>query len=270
MNPEKIHIVFGEHAKNTLLASHDMQVHIDDVISLNDDLRIGPIANLGELSHRKERQHWFNSSIPCPRDAEKLSANVAEDVEKIQHIKDTLIHTPEIFIWCGRTTFDRLATARLVCELKAYSGQLIVTDIPEVKFKSRAGHTYIPTCLSAMPPDEVHLIFKYFKNLEEKACKKWMDTWSRLEKENELVRVTPSNGTITSKAPSYFDEKLLSHCTKDFVKAARVVGESLVDIGFEAGDAMLNWRLIHLVQMKKLEFEGELNCLGAYKVKCLP
>ena len=48
MSSKKIHIVFGKSAKNTLLSSKEMSNRIDAVISLNDDLSVGPIFNLGK------------------------------------------------------------------------------------------------------------------------------------------------------------------------------------------------------------------------------
>jgi hypothetical protein len=267
MESKRIHVVFGESAKWTLLSSKEMTGLMELVITLNDDLRVGPIVNLGKSDSGFERQDWLTSTMLCQEDAEYLSSNVTRDFDKIQSIKDELKNKAEIYIWCGRTTSDRLSTARLVFELQDSFNHFIITDVPNIKIKSKFGHSYVPECLRVMNPEEVHLIKKYFKKINEKECENWVSIWTRLINENGLVRVAQTNGVIESKEISYFDGVLLSKCTTDFSMAARVVGESLVDIGFEASDITLNWRLVHLAQSKELEFEGKLNCLREYKVK---
>ncbi|WP_200978331.1 DUF3658 domain-containing protein [Echinicola sp. 20G] len=267
MASERIHIVFGESAKSILLASNEMSELIDSVVSLNDDLRLGPITNLEKSDSRFRRQDWLTSTLPCQEDAEYLSSNVAGDFEKIQNIREELKNKPEIFIWSGRATLDRLATARLVYELRDFYTHLIITDLPNIKIKSKFGHSYVPDSLVVMHPEDVHLLSKYFRKITKEECEEWTSMWIRLANENGLVRAAQTMGEIESKEVVYFDEILLSKCTENFLKAARVVGETLVDIGFEASDKTLNWRLIHLAKIKELNFEGKLNCLREYKVK---
>ena len=56
-----------------------------------------------------------------------------------------------------------------------------------------------------------------------------------------------SLGAILHKPVSYFDPILLSRSNDQFMKAARVIGHSLVDMDFSVGDGYLNWRLKELV-----------------------
>lgn len=43
------------------------------------------------------------------------------------------------------------------------------------------------------------------------------------------------------------DRWVLSRSNEQFMKAARVIGHSLVDMDFSVGDGYLNWRLKELV-----------------------
>ena len=267
MSSNKIHIVFGVSAKNTLLSSKEMSDRIDAVISLNDDLRVGPIFNLGKSDSRLKRQDWLTSTMPCQEVAASLGSDVSSDFDTIQNIKAHINNKTEIFIWCGRTTSDRLATARLVYELQDAFEHLRITDIPNITIQSKFGHNYPPKCLGVMNPEEVHLITEYFKKITKQECDMWSSIWTRLENETGLIRVGKANGKIESEDVSYFDELLLSNCKEHFLQASRIVGETLIDIGFEASDSTLNWRLVCLAKNKKLEFEGKLNGLNEYKVK---
>ncbi|RNI25953.1 DUF3658 domain-containing protein [Rufibacter latericius] len=258
MASEKIHIVFGETAELTLLSIKEMTADVDSVVSLNDDLRVGPI-NLGSLDGRVERQNWVTSNLPCKEDAAYLRSYVTGDFDKIQSIRDNSKDKAEIYIWCGRTTSERLATARLVFELQGYFSNLTIADIPK--------NGNIAESLSVMNPEQVHLIHKYFKKTDQEEYGKWVTMWARLKSENSLMRVARADGVIESKEVSYFDDTLLSHCKEELLKAARIVGESLVDIWFEASDSTLNWRLVQLVKSGELEVDGKLNCLREYKVK---
>lgn len=269
MNSGSIHVVFGDSARLTLLSSQEMAPHLDSVISLNDDLRVGPIVNLSQSNSIIDRQSWLTQNNPCLIEREYFCSNVSMDIQKIQNLRAKLKKDKKIYIWCGRRTLDLLGTARLIFELENHFESLVITDIPEIKIRSKFGHDYIPECLGVMNPEEVHLIEKYFRSLNEQDCKSWVKLWTRLMSENKALRISSTDSLIESVEESYFDTTLLSNCTNQFLNSARVIGKTLFDIQFEASDSTLNWRLVHLAKSKRLNFTDKLNCMREYMVKTL-
>ena len=269
MNSDSIHVVFGDSARKTLISSQEIAPHLDSVISLNDDLRVGPIVNLPQSNSIVERQSWLTQTNSCLIQREYFCSNISKDIQKIQDLRAELKKEKKIYIWCGRTTLDRVATARLVFELENHFESLVITDIPEIKIRSKFGHDYIPEHLGVMNPEEIHLIQKYFKSMTVQDCKSWINLWTRLMRENKTLRISSTDSIIESVEESYFDNTLLSNCTNQFLNAARVIGITLFDIKFEASDSTLNWRLVRLAENKRLNFTGKLNCIRDYMVKTL-
>ncbi|WP_215225735.1 DUF3658 domain-containing protein [Echinicola shivajiensis] len=118
-----------------------------------------------------------------------------------------------------------------------------------------------------MNSEEIPLIIKYFKKIDESAKIRWIELWNRLCEEGKNLRTLDNEAKIISTADDFFDQFLLNNCSGKLTKAARIIGLTLLDIDFNASDAVLNWRLIHLVQDKRLLFKGNLEMMRDYSVK---
>ena len=59
----------------------------------------------------------------------------------------------------------------------------------------------------------------------------------------------------------------MSFCSNEFQKSARIIGGTLVETEFSISDWFLNWRLIKMSEMNKIETIGELKDMRDYEVR---
>ncbi|WP_226391059.1 DUF3658 domain-containing protein [Penaeicola halotolerans] len=269
MLKKEIHIVFGSSKKSNLLRSRDLALSAEQVIDLSDDLMIGPIADLEQKSGVEARKKWLGETTFCHFAIEHVINQVEEDVSKTNAVKKALEKGAKIHIWSGRDTIDRLGTSRLIYEIRDFSEQINILDVPsDFKVRARLGHEFHPRSLVVLNADQIPLLIPYFKKLDQNSCNKLISLWDRMIKEKGFLRVAGSDGEINSQEENYFDDALLFRCPNEFVSSARVVGETLVDINFEIyNDEILNWRLITLAKEQKIDFIGELRCMRDYHVR---
>lgn len=258
----KCHVVFGTFAKSRVLGCKVLQIPKEHIIDLNDDLRIGPINKLNIEKGRLNRTHWFLSNINC----DALAPSRSKDSDKIECIKRMSPDT-EIYIWSGNNSLDILLTAELLYELKGFNLNIFTLDFSKIKLERRDGTFYNLDSISVALTEHIPIIadsFKPISRAQEKTC---LSIWSRVVAENKMMRVLRHNGKIESVNENYFDEVLKKRCKINFKKAARVIGETLVDINFDADDSTLNWRLKQLVLSKQLKAQGDLENIRDYSVK---
>jgi hypothetical protein len=96
----------------------------------------------------------------------------------------------------------------------------------------------------------------------------YVDLWHRLRIENAPLRVLDA-GTLTSAPITYFDALLLSCATRNWQKAAMVVGKALVrdDCLIQTGDLVLAARMRALADAGRLEAQGDLDYLQRSEVR---
>ncbi len=258
----KIHIVFGNYAKSKLLSSSELNIPIENIIDLNDNLRVGPIYNLNTQKGRIIRDEWFFSNIACA----SVDPSRSQDIKKIENIKD-IAFNKELYIWSGSTALEILSIARLLFELKDFNLNICTADFSKIKLERKDGTFYVPYTINIALPEHVPLIASHFKPLSVQKRNELIHLWEHVVEEGELIRVLEDNVKIESVKENYFDHILKAYCKEEFEKAGRVIGKTLVAINFNADDSTLNWRLKQLVKSKELESEGMLKDIRDYQVK---
>lgn len=260
----EIHIVFGEPVKDSILNSAQINIAEKNLISLNDDLRVGPILNLRHSEGRLVRQDWLQN---LEFDFQKLSPQVEGDEQKIQELKVALKGGQQVLVWSGHTVFEQLATARLLSELGDGTDLLKILVIPaDLTLTSNSGANLKPETPVVLAPEQMHVLLEHFIPLNEKEYNKWVRQWETLASQTGNLR-TRKNKVIEKVEEAYFDKNLLAFCSQEYIGAARVVAHALIDIDFNASDATLNWRLHKLVRSGQLVHQGSLRELRDYSVK---
>ncbi|MEK6477959.1 DUF3658 domain-containing protein [Catalinimonas sp. 4WD22] len=233
-------------------------------MSLNDDLRVGPILDLHQNEGRQLRQNWLQN---LEFDFQKLSTQVENDYLKIQKIKTDLSGGKKVYVWSGRTVFEQLAAARLLRELNKATDLLKILIIPpDLSLTTKAGGKFKPETPVVLAPEQMHVLLEYFITLNEKENKNWVRQWETLAGQTGNLR-TRKNKAIEQVEEDFFDKNLLRFCSQEYIGAARVVGHTLIDLDFNASDATLNWRLHKLVRSGQLVHQGSLRELRDYRVK---
>lgn len=258
-----IHIVFGDAARHVLQNNPGINISEQHIFSFNDDLRMGPINHLNAQTGQTERINWLNQS-----DFNHLLPELREHETKMKLLKNSLQKDEELFIWCGHTLYDQLATYRLISELDKSIDKVYFLNVPQnYMIKSKFGHLYYPSCLSIMNPEELEQVIDFFEKPDALLLSRWSTLWDDLSNSTEVLRVKDQTGKITQTIPGHFDTRLLSFCTREYTKPALIIAQTLIALEFEANDSFLNWRLKKLVEKGELEHTGKLAQMRDYQVK---
>lgn len=263
---ENIHIIFNEFSRNTLIANKELNIKSNNIISLEDDLRVGPISNLNFNDKIKDRKNWLLNVLKKTNEVEKIISNVEKDIEKIDAILNNENHKI-FYLWTFKNALDIISTAKLITKLMEFNSTVFIIDFNEITLQNKKGNSFYPKSLIEVNSSKIYNIFNNFKQLETEQFIKWESLWKKIESENSSLRILDNNGNIKPKKESHFDDILISFCNNKFQKSARIIGYTLVDSEFSISDWYLNWRLKKLSEMKKIETIGELKDMRDYEVK---
>lgn len=263
---ENTHIIFNEFARTTLTNNEELNIKPSNIISLEDDLRIGPISSLKSKIELEARKSWFSKVLKHSIKKDQIVSNVEKDIEKINTILSNAKQN-KVFIWSGNNSRDIIGAARILTKLKRLNVPLFMANFTEIILQTPLGKSFSPKSLVEVNSSHVYKIFKHFHHVNNEKLIECEKLWRKIESEKSLLRILDNNGGIKFERESHFDKILGSFCSKEFQKPARIIGETLVETKFGISDWFLNWRLIKMSEMKKIETIGELKEMRDFKVR---
>jgi len=263
MQKENTHIVFGRIGRRTLIGSHVVDLNKSQIISFDDILNIGPACDLNAGEEIQKRIDWWqnvggNSNPP-----------VEQDLKSIETIVENADNIDKIFIWTGCCASEIISTARLIYHISKLGKPIFIANF-NIPVRSVRGDIVYPKALNQTATFQVKDIFEQFERIDRSRLQDWSDLWEKVKSENGQLRILDNRGQIAPVKIDYFDSFLLAKCDENFKKAARVIGETLMDTDFNVGDSYLNWRLKQLALNKKMEVRGRLIEIRDYEVRKLP
>ena len=267
MKQKDTHIVFELYGKGTFVRSKEFDLDKIRVICLEDCLNMGPVCDLHSSENIEKREEWLLKTLGTY----PLESNNATPVNKDLETLRSLVERPEmngnIFLWTGYCASEILSTARFLYHLPKHNGNIFIADFPNIPVNNIHGNVIYPRSLIVCDLCDVGKVAKHFKQLTDEDITKWRKIWEEIRLENSMLRVMGENGKILEKDETYFDPVLVSYCTNEFQKSAKIIGLTLCDIDFGVGDGFLNWRLKQLVLNNKIEARGVLNEIRDYEVR---
>lgn len=266
MKRQNIHIVFGR-AKKTLIDSNEIDLSKNQIISIYDSLNIGPVCDIQENENIQKRKDWLQDIFGDISYFNQISDYVDNDLDSIVSIIRESNKIDKVFLWTGFSASEIISTARLISHLSKLDKNIFVVGYPNIPVKSIHGDTIFPKALVQTATSQVREIVKHFKLVDKNGLSDWIKLWDNQKLVNGQLRILERNRQIVVKKVDYFDSILLSNCNENFQKAARVIGETLVDIDFAVGDSYLNWRLKQLAMEGILETQGKLIEIRDYEVR---
>jgi len=258
-----LHITFGSFAASVLKESFEINAELKgDVLPLIEDLSIGPLRKIQDETGQEKRTAWLSK---IGANTSSLPYLLESDRDKYELIRSNL-GLRDIYIWCGSDSKSHIGFLRLMYAITEFSDRIFILQFPTM-IQYPIGEFPFRT-IALLRPEQIGSLNHFFKLLNSKQFSDFPNEWLEMSNNNSVLRI--ENDKIVHVADDFFDEMLLSKCTNDFKKSARVVGEVLVDV-FDrwqtAHDAYLNWRLKELVKMGKLDYDGILKEMLDYHVK---
>ena len=263
MQKENIHIVFGW-MRRSLIDSHLIDMNKSQIISLEDILNIGPPCDIHENKSIQNRKDWLQRVFGDRWDP------VEQDLKKIESIVENADNIDKIFIWTGYVAYEIISTARLIHHLSKLDKPVFIANYPNIPVKSFRGDIIYPKSLAMTAAFQIKDVLEQFKLIDKKGLTDWIDLWDRVKSEDGQLWILDKKGQLTVEETTYFDSFLISNCNESFQSAARVIGETLVDVDFNIGDVYLNLRLKQLALEEKIEAQGKLLEMRDYTVRRIP
>jgi len=263
---EFVHIVFGDSAAGTLkyFFQNNENQFKGEVINFREDYSIGPIYEMDTKKGIDRRIEWFKNIFKEISEDDCFNYIEEDFIDTYQSINNIHEHS-KIIIWYGENTGDQVGIRYLVDLLRnreVYEVNVSESDIGEYR-----GREYKPRAFGECCPEEInHLILK-LKEIEKEKCNCFVEEWNILKKTKENLRIFKCN-KILGVDESYYDEAILSNCTFNFRKAARVIGATMGKLDQLVGDTYIDYRVRELVNSGKIEFRGSLETMRDFEVRC--
>jgi hypothetical protein len=261
-----VHVAAGNTAGFSLKSSFALRsIPMPEVISLNDDLRVGPLTGIDAKSGCDNRREWWKSITDLCEERE-LVESFYGDLKKLNHIKKLVAENNKICIWNGSCLFDQLMKDRLLHFINPFTKNIFEVTVSDNTVINNGGRHFVPETLGVLNPGQIVELDPHLRPITEGEISTAIASWKQTESNHATMRVM--NGTIVEiQEDNYFDSALLANCKNEFQKSALVVGMTLVDTGFQVSDTILSWRLKELVRKNKLEAKGILRNMRDYEVK---
>jgi len=266
LKTKDLHIVF-RHADRTIMDSSVFDPDDIDIYKLVDDLSIGPICDLVATDEVRSRKEWLENTFGDLMFKEEILSVVDKDITVISKIVEMADKCKDIYIWTGHNVSEVISTARVLSHLIKLDKCIYVLDFSDIQVRNIHGEIVSPKSLLQTASFQIKDVVNHFRRQTITDLQKWESIWSDVQSVRSHLRVLDNDGSICHMQDSYFDTYLLSNCKSEFLKAARVIGATLVDIDFAVSDSYLNWRLKELAIKKKLQYRGQLIDIRDFEVR---
>jgi hypothetical protein len=268
MKYRDIHIVFGQSAKGLFVHSKKFDLDSIHLICLEDCLNVGPICDLDSVEEIEKRKSWLSKmfDVPAYINEDEFLTFINREIETIKTLIENY-KNEKIYLWTGVSASEIIHTARLLYYLEPNCNNIFVFDFHNFSMKNRCGEIVYPECLAATDLSKVDEVEKHFCQLTEEELSKYRKLWEEVRFRNSFLWILDENSQLVAKNETYFDSFLLSYCTNEYQKSARIVANTLYDTGFNVGDGYLAYRMKQLILMKKIQTRGELKEMRDCEVK---
>lgn len=271
-----VHIVCGDSFAGSLkLALRKLGLESEHkIIVLRERYAIGPLWRLHEPEGQALRSEWLRDHINDEGDDQDAS-------DRADQVKRHLALIPQdasIILWSSGNAYEQIGMRHA-----AY----LTKDMPQSCYIMQAAET----CYELF--DRPDLIIRYSHSGEipdDKLAEVWrtgerkpLDApvrsalaleWLELAGSEEVLRIW-EQGRIQSVSAEYYDDYIMSTIeqlhgdrgNRDFIKAARVIGQALGYCEQYVGDSFLEYRLRELIYKGKLQIKGVPRAMRYYSVR---
>ena len=194
---EKLHIVFGKSTSGLLRMSFKYNSSIfGNILSLNDDMSMGPIANLDNISGIRVRKNWWDTVTKDTYYNTWVLNEVDANIEKYQYIKNDL--KKQTYVWVGNDATSIVGFIRLMDQLEGIDKELFLIDCSHKYTRAKNSITGISSfnyTQSLDPKIMASLFFQAGKiNVDKRRAV--AEKWKQLLLGHDNLRISKINGDI--------------------------------------------------------------------------
>jgi hypothetical protein len=266
-----IHIVFQFNDIEALKKAFELDPAFQgDVIQIEDEWGVGPIAGIYTQEGIEARKQWWRE-ILAGGDYDGLvdAAGRVDDNEKVAALKQRLMADDKeiVWIWAAQNKHDVSGYYWLMSQLKEFQGRIFILYLNNLPFINEKGLIFYPDNLFQIPAKEFLKARKLARPITLSEFEVDPDEWTRLCQEDKGVRILEGGKKLTQYPYTYFDEELRKFITGDWIKVSKLIGQFLGKARQTTGDAYMLWRIKQLVAAGELDAQGELKGMRDFEIK---
>ena len=252
------HIVFQYSDVDTIKNAIELDESLQgDVVEIQDELAVGPIADIFTEEGHSNRVEWWKKILENSPYTEQV--NVIDDRKKVETIKEKLSNDEQAWIWVAPNQQDVCGYYWLINQLKEFEGKVFILMLNNLPFINEKGNIFYPRDLFQIPPKEFIKAKKLARPVTISEFELDTDEWKRLCAENGMVRILEGGKKISSKEASYYDKDILNAVTQEPQKLNKIFQTLFGKMHLHTGDVFLVWRMKELISEGKLEMQGDWN-----------
>ena len=267
-----VHIACGESTAGSLRYGLG---HGNKVIGFPDFFSIGPVWKLHKDVGRKHRFEWLKDHINMEMDymEEEYEQRITKTLEEIDAIPGNV----PIIIWTGENAEEQTAMRYFMYLLREKPNDVLLINTSltsqELYTTNDQQHFYHTAMFEPEKLKEMYEknVSKRLSPLERSHFQK---EWMALSESKAILRIW-QNREITFVNEDHFDSLIISTIQKlhveqghkDFILAAKIIGEVLGLLEGSVFDAFLEYRIRELVYNGVLEIKGIPKDMRSYSVR---
>lgn len=271
---KQVHICCGNLGGSLGQVFKEIGINKDEhIISFHDNFAIGPVADLHEEKGAYFRYKWLKNNISYTEEFNYME-NFQRTINQIHSIPKDI----PITIWVSDNAHEQTGLLFTITLLKGKTNSIFIRDVEKLYrllFQEKA-KKYTIRSSGEILLEDLKEIYQYGKEnqipltLKERADLGTM--WESLSNNQNNLRLWV-NEEIINVSEEYYDAFIISIATKllgkkkEFIKAARIIGEVLGRLEQYVGDEFLEYRLKKLIEKGVFEYEGDLDAMIFYSVK---
>jgi hypothetical protein len=268
-----IHIVFQHHDMDALRSAFALDPSFEgELIQIEDDFAVGPLADLFSPEGIEARRQWWRS-ILAGGDYDGLAGTgrgaTADDNATVAALAERLREDPNetVWIWAAQNQHDVCGYYWLMSQLKEFQGRINILYLNNLPFINEKGQLFYPVNLFNIPPREFLKARKLARPITAAEFEVDPDEWNKLCQENKGVRQLEGGKKLSQHDYDYFDAELKKFLTGDWIKASKLIHVFLSKARQITGDAYLLWRIKNLVAAGEIDAQGELRGMKDFEIK---
>ena len=266
-----IHIVFQYNDVAVLKKAFELEPSFaGEVIEIQDDFGVGPIAGIYTTEGIEARKQWWREVLAGgDLDGAVDNGTVGDDNAKVAALKQRLTEDEKeiVWIWAAQNKHDVSGYYWLMSQLKEYQGRIFILYLNNLPFINEKGLIFYPENLSQIPPKEFLKARKLARPITLSEFEIDPDEWNKHSQEDKGVRILEGGKKLAQYPYTFFDEELRKFITGDWIKVSKLIGQFLNKAKQTTGDAYMLWRVKQLVAAGELDVQGELKGMKEFEIK---
>jgi Protein of unknown function/Domain of unknown function (DUF1835) len=265
-----IHIVFQAGDIAALKKAFELEPSFSgDVIQIEDEWAVGPIAGIFSTEGIETRKQWWRAVLAGGDHDGLVDNGTADDNVRVAELKQRLTEDAKeiVWIWAAQNKHDVSGYYWLTSQLKDFQGRIFILYLNNLPFINEKGLIFYPENLFQIPPREFLKARKLARPITLSEFEIDPDEWNKLSQEDLGVRILEGGKKLSQYPYSYYDEELRKFITGDWIKASKLIGQFLNKAKQTTGDVFLLWRIKQLVAAGELDVQGELKGMKDFEIK---